>query len=306
MSDPSSTPSPAPVEGSSNQPPPTLRLRGVCFRYPGAKADALQEVTIEVRHGERLGVLGPNGGGKSTLLKLVLGLLEPRDGTVEVCGRPPAEARGAGLIGYLPQKVDAGLDWPLTVRQVVMMPSMLGLKPWQRASAETNETVERAIDLVGMQPHAGTPIGQLSGGQVQRAMIARAVAGRPELLLLDEPTVGVDVVGQRRFGELIARLHNEMGLTVVTVSHDLTTVAATSDRVACLRRTLHFHDAPAGLTPQVLAEVFSHDVEAVFGEVHIDAHTAEECSDPSHTHANTHSHPHDHPRDHPEKPGGEA
>ncbi|MFT5422554.1 MAG: zinc transport system ATP-binding protein [Phycisphaerales bacterium] len=290
--------SPSPISTADQT--PALRLRGVGFAYPGTRADALQGVTIEVSSGERLGVLGPNGGGKSTLLKLILGLLEPREGTVEVCGRAPSEARRAGLVGYLPQKVDAGLDWPLTVRQVVMMPSKLGLRPWQRVSEEARSAADRAIDLVGMGEHARTPIGKLSGGQVQRAMIARAVAGRPRVLLLDEPTVGVDVVGQRRFGELIQRLHNEMGLTVITVSHDLSTVAATSDRVACLRRTLHFHDAPAGLTPQVLAEVFSHDVEAVFGEVHIDAHTADECSDPTHTPTHGHSH------EHPEKPGGGA
>lgn len=297
-----------PSRDSSQAPhePPALRLAGVGYRYPGAGVEALERVTIEVSRGERLGVLGPNGGGKSTLLKIILGLLEPTAGTVTVCGLTPVEAGRRGLVGYLPQRVDAGLEWPLTVRQVVTMPGAMRLKPWERVPGETREAVSRAIDLVGMSEHAETTIGKLSGGQIQRAMIARAVAHRPRLLLLDEPTIGVDVVGQRRFGELIQGLHDELGLTVVTVSHDLTTVAATSDRVACLRRTLHFHDAPAGLTPQVLAEVFSHDVEAVFGEVHIDAHTAEECSDPAHTHSHdSHTHSHE-SHEHPDKPGGGA
>lgn len=273
-----------------------LSLRDVCYRYPGASGYAVDGVSIEVAPGERLGVLGPNGGGKSTLLKLVLGLLEPREGTIRVGGLTPDEARRRGLVGYLPQKVNAGLDWPLSVRQVVAMPITSRLRPWQQPGEEAKESIARAIELVGMLEHANTPIGRLSGGQVQRAMIARAVAAGPRILLLDEPTVGVDVVGQRRFGELIERLHDELDLTVVTVSHDLTTVAATSDRIACLRRTLHFHDAPEGLTPQVLADVFSHDVESVFGAVHVDAHAAADCDDPTHTH---HEHSHDSAHNHP-------
>jgi len=113
---------------------------------------------------------------------------------------------------------------------------------------------------------------------LQRVWIARALANRPRLLLLDEPTVGIDPAGQQQFSDLLTRLRNEMDLTIVVVSHDLRTVAAGCDRVACLARTLHFHDAPGGLTPAVLAEVFRHDVSAIFGDVHIDAHRAAECS----------------------------
>ncbi|MEX2217784.1 MAG: hypothetical protein WD749_03410, partial [Phycisphaerales bacterium] len=115
--------------------------------------------------------------------------------------------------------------------------------------------------------------------------IARALASRPRLLLLDEPTVGIDIAGQQRFSALLRTLHERLGLTIIVVSHDIRTIAAGSDRVACLSRTLHSHTAPEGLTPAVLAEVFSHDVAAIFGDVHVDAHLARECPDPAHPHA---------------------
>jgi zinc transport system ATP-binding protein len=121
-------------------------------------------------------------------------------------------------------------------------------------------------------------------------MIARALAGRPRILLLDEPTVGIDVAGQHRFADLMRSLHERLHLTIVLVTHDIRAIATGSDRVACLSRTLHSHTAPEGLTPAVLAEVFRHDVAAIFGDVHIHAHPAADCPDPSHEHA----HPHDH------------
>ncbi len=263
---------------------------------PSAEA-ALVGVTFDVREGERLGVLGPNGGGKSTLLKLILGELEPDAGTVRVCGTTPARARREGLVGYLPQRIGAGRAWPISVRQAVAMGVEVRVAPWKRSTARQRAAVDRALELVGIADLASRPVGRLSGGQLQRAMIARAIAIEPKLLVLDEPTVGVDVTGQRRFSELITRLHAELGLTVVTVSHELTTIAASSDRVACLRQSLHFHDAPKGLTPEVLAEVFRHDVEAVLGgEVHVDAHAAADFDDPTHTRGHTHGHScgHDH------------
>lgn len=250
-----------------------IEVRGVGFAYPGVGA-VLDGVSLDVRGGERLGVLGPNGGGKSTLLKIILGLIKPATGSVRVLGEEPVHARRAGLVGYLAQKVTADLHFPLSVRQVVAMPASLGTAWWGGETRKARDATLGALALVGSDGLAERPIAALSGGQMQRVMIARAIVNRPRVLLLDEPTVGIDVEGQRRFGELVEHLRAELGLTVVTVSHDLRTVATTSDRVACLRRTLHYHDAPSGLTPAVLREVFSHDVEAVFGTdgVHVDHH----------------------------------
>jgi zinc transport system ATP-binding protein len=260
---------------------PAVAYEGVTFSYAprddGQALPALQNITLAVRQGERLGILGPNGGGKSTLLKLTLGLLQGYVGAIRIFGLSPEEARRRRLIGYVPQRIEAELAFPLSVRQVVQMSAALGCSGWFPLPRQVRSEVDRALELVGAASLAERPVGKLSGGQLQRVMIARALACRPRLLLLDEPTVGIDVAGQQRFADLLRTLHAELGLTTMVVSHDIRTIAAGSDRVACLSRTLHSHVAPEGLTPQVLAEVFSHDVAAIFGDVHVDAHLAREC-----------------------------
>lgn len=272
-------------------PEPAVEYRDVTFAYPPARGAGessprvvLEGVTLDVQPGERLGVLGPNGGGKSTLLKVTLGLLPVQKGQVRVFGRSPRRAAREGLIGYVPQKPACNTAFPLSCGQVVEMAATLTNPPWAGPTPEQREGVRRALEVVGASEYAQTPIGAVSGGQFQRVMIARALAGRPRLLLLDEPTVGIDVAGQRQFADLLGTLHDRLGLTVIVVSHDIRTVAAGCDRIACLSRTLHSHTAPQGLTPAVLAEVFRHDVAAVFGDLHVDAHAAHACKDPSHRH----------------------
>ncbi|MBX3361139.1 MAG: metal ABC transporter ATP-binding protein [Phycisphaeraceae bacterium] len=288
-----------------------IDIRDVSFAYPrsgGAPLVALEHVSIQVRSGERLGILGPNGGGKSTLLKLMLGLLTPGSGEILICGRPPHEARRARRVGYVPQRVEAELAFPISAREAVLMAIELGTPPWAGRSRGSRDLASECLERVGANAFADRPVGSLSGGQLQRVMIARALGRRPRVLLMDEPTVGIDPSGQQRFGELVSRLRTELGLTIVIVSHDVRAIAAGCDRVACLSRTLHYHDAPAGLTPAVLAEVFKHDLAAVFGDVHMDAHRAAECATPAHSH--THAHgpgcSHDHStRPHEGTAGGE-
>lgn len=261
-----------------------LEFDSVSFAYGGSATPALSAVTLRVEQGERLGVIGPNGGGKSTLLKIALGLLRPRQGAARVFGDAPQDARRRGAVAYVPQRVEAELAFPLSARQAVELAASWRLPPWKSPGVEGAARIERALAVVGAGAIADRPVGTLSGGQLQRVMIARAVACEARLLLLDEPTVGVDAAGQRLFADLLTTLHRETGLTVVIVSHDIRSVAAACDRVACLARTLHFHAAPQGLTPQVLAEVFSHTVEGVFGEVHVDAHSAHACGHAHHEH----------------------
>lgn len=265
---------------------PAIEYCGVSFAYPalGGPRQALSGITLAVRQGERLGILGPNGGGKTTLLKLTLGLLPLQQGTVRVWGMTPEAARRQGIIGYVPQRSEAELEFPVSARQVVSMSAGRGVAPWSGLPRDRAERVERSLDLVGALDLADRPAGKLSGGQLQRVLIARALAGDPRILLMDEPTVGIDLAGQQKFADLVRTLHERLGLTIIMVSHDLRTIAAGSDRVACLSRTLHSHVAPEGLTPDVLAEVFRHDVAAIFGDVHVHAHPAHACRDPSHTH----------------------
>lgn len=280
-----------------------VRYESVTFAYPRAGGNgvrpAIENITLSVRAGERLGILGPNGGGKSTLLKLTLGLLRGYSGRIRIFGLDPDHARRQGLIGYVPQRIEAELAFPVSVRQVVQMGAGAGLSAFQGLPRERRDAVDRALELVGASDLRDRPIGKLSGGQLQRVMIARALAARPRLLLLDEPTVGIDVAGQQKFADLLRTLHERLGLTIMIVSHDIRTIAAGCDRVACLSRTLHSHTAPEGLTPKVLAEVFSHDVAAIFGDVHVDAHLARECPEDSHTHHDCgHDHGNDHGREH--------
>jgi zinc transport system ATP-binding protein len=287
-----------------------VEIDNVSFVYPptGIDADstlALDSVSFGVEQGTRLGILGPNGGGKSTLIKLILGLIQPTSGQLTVLGHSPSKARQLGLVGYLPQRIEADLDWPISVEQTVGLARSSKLKPWQKLTDHDHQAIDHALVLTEVEELRSRPIGALSGGQLQRTMIARAIATQPKLLVLDEPTVGVDIAGQQRFGALIETLQKELDLTVIIVTHDMRAVAAVADRVACLSRTLHFHDDPQGLTPAVLAQVFAHDVAGVFGELHVDAHTADDCTDPSHTHTHTHSCDHQQSHQHGESKQGD-
>ena len=207
----------------------------VGFAYDGAGRPVLEDISLRVEPGERLGILGPNGAGKTTLVRIALGLLAPTSGGVRVFGRSPAQARAAGWLGYVPQRTGAELAFPLSVRQVVEMPTLVGLRPWAAPGPEAREAVEYALGVTGCGEFCDRPIGRISGGQLQRAMIARALASRPRLLVLDEPTVGIDAVGQKQFSKMLEEIRQGLGVTVVVVTHDLRTIAAGCDRVACRR-----------------------------------------------------------------------
>lgn len=252
-----------------------IEVERVSYRYPGAEGMALEDVSLRVLRGERLGILGPNGGGKSTLMRIVLGLLTGYTGRVRVLGMEPGAARAAGVLGYVPQRMEAELGLPLSVREVVTLGAAWRVPAWRGVPAGVQARVDDVLGLVGASAFADRPIGKLSGGQMQRAMIARAIAADVKILMLDEPTVGIDASGQRTFAELLQRVHRDLGVAIVVVSHDLRAIIAGSDRVACLARRLHSHTSPAGITPQLLAELFSHDVIGASGMLsgmHIHAH----------------------------------
>jgi zinc transport system ATP-binding protein len=224
----------------------------------------LKHINLDVEAGTVLGVIGPNGGGKTTLMRLLLGLLEPTRGTIRVAGLDPSAAvRRGDVVGYLPQNPFVRADFPLSVRQLIRL-GLTGKTPILSGfSRDDLRHAEELIDKVGMRELADEPIGNLSGGQLQRALMARALVARPRLLLLDEPTTGIDVVGQRMFIEFLMGLKKDMGLTIVLVSHDLRTIGAISDRVACLNVTVHYHDVPHAIPPELALSMFGCDVEAL-------------------------------------------
>ena len=244
-------------------------LEGVSYTYPGAalggaaeaKKPAIKDITLHVEYGCSLGIVGPNGAGKSTLMKIVLGEITGYTGSVLVDNLSPKLAcRQGNVVGYVPQRHTTCWRFPVSVGQVVRM-GLVGLSgPLRRHRKADLEHADALLDRVGVADLARRPIGDLSGGQQQRVMIARALAARPKILLLDEPTVGIDEAGRERFARLLRELHHEMGLTLLIISHDLQAIAAGCSRVAVLNQTLHYHDAPAGLTSETLREVFEHDV----------------------------------------------
>lgn len=242
-------------------------LDRVGFAY-GASPDqrVLQDVTLHVEQGSNLGIIGPNGAGKSTLLNILVGLLPGYQGKVSVFGLTPGQAcRQGGLLGYVPQRHQVQWRFPLTARQVVAQGLVGKLGLFRPMKPPHHRQVQAMLDRVGASDFADVHISELSGGQQQRLFIARALVAQPKLLILDEPMTGIDAAGQRQIAQLIGQLHGDLNLTTLMVSHDIQALAAGCNRVACLRQTIHYHDTPSGLTPQVLAELFQHDAQAVFG-----------------------------------------
>lgn len=254
-------------------------VNDVSFAYDARRA--LQHVTLHVKKGSTLGIIGPNGGGKSTLMKLMLGVIKPDSGSITVLGKSPREACADGsLVGYVPQR--HVLDWafPISVRQVVLL-GLIGRKGrFGGFSREQKQRVDEVLAAVEMTKLADQPIGGLSGGQQQRVFIARALVNQPKILFLDEPTTGIDQAGQEKFLALLVTLKQKYDLTLVMVSHDLRSVVASCDRVACLSRNLHYHDRPQGLSPDVLFKVFQCDLDAVL-DTHSGVHDGS-CCDHSH------------------------
>jgi len=234
------------------------------FTYPDG-AEALRNVSLHVRRGSTLAVIGPNGAGKTTLLKIVLGLLDGYGGKVEIAGMTPRQARRkGGVVSWVPQRSKTAWDFPVTVKQVVLMGLVGKAGLLGRRTADDLAYVENIMNMLEIAPLADKAIGEVSGGQQQRAIIARALAPRPLLLLLDEPTVGVDQAGQQTFAALMKQIKEALGVTLITVTHDLRAVLPESQSVACLNRTLHFHDSPSRLTPELLGEVFRCDLTGLF------------------------------------------
>jgi zinc transport system ATP-binding protein len=225
---------------------PAVELRDVSFAYRQG-ATVLADVLLTVAPGEFVAIAGPNGGGKTTLLRLVLGLERPVTGEVRVLGRPPWRRRGAGRIGYLPQRARVGGSAPATVREVVTAGRLAPSGVAGPLRAHDREAVSAAIARVGLDGRADAPLRTLSGGQQQRALIAKALAAEPALLVLDEPTTGVDAESQGSLAALLEELRHELGVTVLYVSHEFGAVEHVVERLVLVRGGIVFDGAPSDL-----------------------------------------------------------
>jgi zinc transport system ATP-binding protein len=227
--------------------PLALELRGVGFAYAHGRP-VLQDVNLAVEEGELVAVAGPNGGGKTTLVRLALGLERPDAGEVRLFGEPAARFSRRATLGYLAQRSQLGTDAPATVREVVSAGRLAAgglLGPLRRRD---RAIVDEALERVGLAELGDRQLRRLSGGQQQRAFIAKALAGEPSLLVLDEPTTGVDAESQEALAALLDRLHRELGVTVLYVSHEFGAVERFVERLVLVRGTIVF-DGPPGALP---------------------------------------------------------
>ena len=223
-----------------------IALDGVRFAYPGG-TDVLQDVNLRVAPGEFVAIAGPNGGGKTTLMRLILGLERANAGTVRLNDTDAGQYRPRHTIAYLAQRAKLGIEAPITVHEVVTSGRIPAHGLLGRLGERDHALVAAAIERVGLVEHARTPLLRLSGGQQQRALIAKALAAEPELLVLDEPTTGVDVDAQDALGALLAELHRETGSTILYVSHEFGAVETLVDRLVLVRRAIVFDGPPAAL-----------------------------------------------------------
>jgi zinc transport system ATP-binding protein len=226
--------------------PLAVELAGVSFGYrPGQRV--LEGVDLKLGEGEFVAVAGPNGGGKTTLVRILLGLERPSEGRAQLYGEPAHRFSRRRTLGYLAQRSVLGGDAPATVREVVSAGRLAAgglIGPLRRRD---RELAAEAIARVGLEEHADSPVRTLSGGMQQRAFIAKALAGEPSLLVLDEPTTGVDVESQDSLAALLDGLHSDLGVTIVYVSHEFGAVERFVQRLVLVRRSIVFDGSPGEL-----------------------------------------------------------
>jgi zinc transport system ATP-binding protein len=225
---------------------PAIDLRGVTFAYRRGQP-VLEGVDLAIEAGRFVAIAGPNGGGKTTLVRITLGLLEPTEGEAFLFGEKAATFSRRETLGYLAQRSQLGTEAPATVREVVSAGRLAAgglLGPLRRRD---RAIVDEAIERVGLGVRADAPLATLSGGQQQRAFIAKALAAGPGLLVLDEPTAGVDVGAQEALAELLARLHHELRVTILYISHEFGAVERFVERLVLVRGGILFDGSPGEL-----------------------------------------------------------
>jgi zinc transport system ATP-binding protein len=216
---------------------PVIAIEHLDFAY-SENAAVLEDASLSVRKGDFIGLFGPNGGGKTTLFQLIMGFLTPAKGKVRVFGKSPKTARTR--IGYVPQHMGFDRAFPISVLEVVLLGCLSKLSLWGRFSPLWKEKAQLALDKVELGHKASAPYGTLSGGEAQRVLIARAIVGEPELLLLDEPTASVDPHAEQIIYQLLLELNQRM--TILMVSHDLQTILHKVKRFVCVHRKVTAFD----------------------------------------------------------------
>ncbi len=237
-------------------PTPAVLIENLNFSYGAARV--LEQINLSIMPGEFIGLVGPNAGGKSTLLKLILGLLEPQTGRIEVLGQTPR--RAARRVGYVPQFPNFARDFPISVVEVVALGCLSGSAIWSQRRAADRAAAQQALAEVEALDLATRRLGTLSGGQLQRVLLARALVSAPEMLILDEPTANIDQRVEGEIFNLLATLNQR--LTIIVVSHDIAFISAYVSRVACLNRTLLDHDT-AAVDDHIMSQLYGGHIRRI-------------------------------------------
>jgi zinc transport system ATP-binding protein len=239
-----------------------IEIKKLSYRYE--KDVVLEDINLSIPFGSFLAIVGPNGSGKSTLLKLILGLLKPQKGDVYLFGKEINKFKDWQKIGYVSQKANSfNTGFPATVSEVVESGLTKKLGMFKFFKKEHSQKVIEALDAVGMKQFSNRNIGELSGGQQQRVFIARALVSEPSLLILDEPTVGVDAENVNNFYQMLGDLNKSRDITLLLVTHDIGTISDKVSHVACLNKHLHFHGDTKEfeqLRADDMSKVYGHDV----------------------------------------------
>ena len=222
-----------------------LEFKDVGFSYLQGQP-VLRDVNLVVNEGEFVAIAGPNGGGKTTLVRLALGLERPSRGRVQLFGERADRFSNRVTLGYLAQRTNVAVQAPATVRDIVAA-GRAARKPYGRLKQDDKAAIEEAIERVGLMGVANRSLTRLSGGQQQRALIAKALATEPKLLALDEPTTGVDVAAQEALAELLERLHRQLGVTILYVSHEFGAIEHVVQRLLLVRERILFDGPPRAL-----------------------------------------------------------
>ena len=236
--------------------PYAIEVEKVCFSYE--KTEVLKEVSFRLKQGEFLGIIGPNGGGKTTLVRLMLGLLRPDRGTIRILGMEPNAA--SRRVGYVPQSMDLSRAFPISVMEVALMGRLSRSGIGKRYTREDREKARQALEKAGMWEHRHKHIGKLSGGQKQRVFIARALATDPEILFLDEPTSGVDPEFHVNLYDILQELNKQV--TIVVITHDIGVVSSYMKSIACVNKHFIFHEG-SHITQEMIDMAYQCPVELV-------------------------------------------
>ena len=240
---------------------PIVEIRDVSVRYPNGVL-ALDGITLDVNDKDLIALIGPNGAGKSTLIKVILGLIKPTSGSVRLLGSEDL-SKNLKYVGYVPQSAQArDVNMPFSVFETVMLGRTPQVGLFHGAGAKDRQKVEEALKLFGIFDLKDRKIGQLSGGQSQRVFLAKAMVADPKLLLLDEPTSGVDTTSKTEFYQTLERLNKETGITVVLCSHDIGVITKIANRVLCINRSQFFCGENADFNASAeIHKVYNHPVE---------------------------------------------